>query len=122
MKPLDWQGPELAELGKRVREQLRGRARATPSALSSPVAGARGRVIVDPVSGLEVVRQARSVALFWPRATQREVDLRGLDAELAGRGVLRFYPFMEPNGRGGFATGFRRIASPTELVSRGRGF
>jgi 5-formyltetrahydrofolate cyclo-ligase len=122
MKPLDWQGTELAELGKRVREQLRARARGTRAALTPSVVEARSRAIVDTLRGLEVVRRAKSVALFWPRAAQREVDLRELDAELAERGVARFYPFMDPNDSGGFATGFRRITSSSELASRGRGF
>jgi 5-formyltetrahydrofolate cyclo-ligase len=122
MKPLDWQGAELAELGKRAREQLRARARATRAALTPSVVAARSRAIKDRLSALAAVRGAKSVALFWPRAAQREVDLREFDAELAGRGVARFYPFMDPNGRGGFATGFRRIASTTELAPRGRGF
>jgi 5,10-methenyltetrahydrofolate synthetase len=64
--------------------------------------------------------------LFWPLEQNREVDLRPLDAELAARGVARYYPFMDATsdelGGTSFVTGFRRVEDTSTLVERGRRF
>lgn len=110
-----------AELGRRAKKQLRGRLAATRSALPVSAVLARSARIVEALASLEALRNARSVASFWPMAGRAEVDLTELDRQLGERGVLRYYPFMDPNGDG-FTTGFRRISSAAALASRGRRF
>ena len=120
-------GPELddpalyAELGRRAKKQLRGRIAATRGALPASAVLARSARIVEALCSLEVLGKARSVASFWPMAGRAEVDLTDLDRLLGERGVIRYYPFMDPNGQG-FTTGFRRVANAAELASRGRRF
>jgi 5-formyltetrahydrofolate cyclo-ligase len=116
-----YSGTNLPELGQRARDQIRSRMRAVRGALSSGSAAARSRAVLELLWSIERLQRARSVALFWPRQSHREVDLRPLDAELAQRGVSRFYPFMDPSERG-FSTGFKRVTDTAELESRGRGF
>lgn len=121
------EGPEridpalYAELGRRAKKQLRGRLAATRSALPAAAVQARSARIVEYLLSLPVLRNARSVASFWPMAGRAEVDLTDLDRQLGERGVVRYYPFMDPRD-GGFTTGFRRVASSAELSSRGRRF
>jgi 5-formyltetrahydrofolate cyclo-ligase len=110
-----------AELGRRAKKQLRGSLAATRGALPPSAVLARSARIVEALGSLEVLLEARSVASFWPMAGRAEVDLTDLDRQLGERGVVRYYPFMDPNGEG-FTTGFRRVASAAELVSRGRRF
>lgn len=113
---------ELAQLLPRVRDQLRSRMRATRRALLPAAVAARSARIVAALSQLPALQQARSVGLFWPRASHGEVDLRALDSSLRERGVAVFYPFMDPRGQGGFSTGFRLVDDLAQLQPRGRGF
>jgi 5-formyltetrahydrofolate cyclo-ligase len=121
-KPPELDDPALyAELGRRAKKQLRGRLAATRGALPASAVRARSARIVEALCSLEVLGKARSVASFWPMAGRAEVDLTDLDRQLGERGVLRYYPFMDPNVQG-FTTGFRRVSNAAELVSRGRRF
>jgi 5-formyltetrahydrofolate cyclo-ligase len=121
MSRFDWQGEQLSELGRRVRKTLRARMRATRGALPAAALAARSARIVHALSGIEALRRARAVGLFWPIEAQSEVDLRLLDAELNERGVARYYPFMDPSDTG-YVTGFRRIERTEELELRGQAF
>ena len=112
---------EHAALATRVRERLRARMNATRRALPKPALAARSQLITERLLALPWLREARSVASFWPLLERGEVDLRALDAQLESRGVARFYPFMTPTERG-FTTGFRRISSAAELVRRQQTF
>lgn len=56
----------------------------------------RSRKIVAALEAHEVVKAARSVALFFPILERHEVDLRPLDAALRARGVRVAYPAIEP--------------------------
>lgn len=112
----------MAQLLPRVREQLRSRMRATRRALLPAAVAARSARIVDALSQLPHVREARAVGLFWPRAAHGEVDLRALDTRLRERGVAVYYPFMDAKGQGAFSTGFRLVEQVEQLQSRGRGF
>lgn len=94
---------------------------ATRRALSASAAAERSLRIVAALSELSVLESARAVGLFWPRESQREVDLRPLDAHLRARGVSIYYPFMDPTQHG-FSTGFRRVEDVLELQTRGQAF
>jgi 5-formyltetrahydrofolate cyclo-ligase len=113
---------ELEQLLPRVREQLRARARATRRALVPSAVAARSARIVEALSQLPPLQQARTVGLFWPRASHGEVDLRPFDRSLRERGVSLYYPFMDPKGPGAFTTGFRHVERVEQLQQRGRGF
>lgn len=117
---------QLKLFSDKARKQLRARMRATRGAVPVAALAARSQRIVERLLTLPVVQRATSVALFWPLEQNREVDLRSLDAELAARGVARYYPFMDPSldeqGGAAFTTGFRRVESTNTLVERGRRF
>jgi 5-formyltetrahydrofolate cyclo-ligase len=121
MSRFDPDSAELAELGRRAKQQLRVRLAATRRALPPGAVLARSARIIDALDALEPVRRARAVASFWPIAGRGEVDLGELERRLAERGVARYYPFMDPNGAG-FTTGFRRVESSADLQLRGRRF
>jgi 5-formyltetrahydrofolate cyclo-ligase len=121
MSLFDSDPAEREELGRRAKKQLRARLSATRCALPPAAVQARSGRIVEALESLEPVRRARSVASFWPMAGRAEVDLRALDQRFAERGVVRYYPFMDPKGAG-FSTGFRRIESVVDLQLRGRRF
>jgi 5-formyltetrahydrofolate cyclo-ligase len=111
----------LADLGRRAKKQLRARLSTTRRALPPAAIQARSARIIEALDSLEPLRHARAVAAFWPMAGRGEVDLSELDRRLGERGVLRYYPFMDPKGEG-FITGFRRIESARDLQLRGRRF
>ena len=114
--------PELErQLGQRAKKQLRARLSATRRALPPAAVAARSARIIAALEQLPQLRAARSVAAFWPMEGRSEVDLRALDEALAGRGVARYYPFMDARGEG-FTTGFRRIEQSADLQLRGRRF
>jgi 5-formyltetrahydrofolate cyclo-ligase len=117
---------QLKLFADKARKQLRGRMRATRGAVPSAALALRSRRIVERLLALPVLQRATGVALFWPLEQNREVDLRSLDAELAARGVARYYPFMDPStdaqGGASFTTGFRRVESTSTLADRGHRF
>jgi 5-formyltetrahydrofolate cyclo-ligase len=121
MDRFDSDPEELADLGRRAKKQLRARFSATRRALPPAAVLARSARIVEVLDSLEPLRNARAVAAFWPMEGRGEVDLSELDRRLGERGVLRYYPFMDPKGDG-FVTGFRRIESVRDLQLRGRRF
>lgn len=115
--------PELqAELVHRAKKQIRARMRAVRGGHPSAALKERSRAIVERLLQHPSVVGARSVASFWPLAERGEVDLRALDENLRERGVILYYPFMEPLSDGGYSTGFRRTASKEDLVDRGQKF
>jgi 5-formyltetrahydrofolate cyclo-ligase len=111
----------LAALGQRAKKHLRARLSATRQALPAAAVQARSAIIAEALLSIIEARGARAVASFWPMAGRAEVDLTGLDRALSERGVARYFPFMDPRGAG-FTTGFRRVTSSAELISRGRKF
>jgi 5-formyltetrahydrofolate cyclo-ligase len=122
--PLD--ADQMKIFSDKARRQLRARMRSTRGALPKAAVQVRSRAIVERLLGLGVLQRAKRVGSFWPLERNSEVDLRALDAALESRGIARYYPFMDPKGGGenpvSFTTGFRPIASVTDLVERGRGF
>jgi 5-formyltetrahydrofolate cyclo-ligase len=80
-----------------IRKRLRGLRKTTPSAACAE----RSSRIVALLAGLDVMRGARRVALFWPIEDKHEVDLRALDASLRARGARVAYPTVLESGEGG---------------------
>ena len=111
----------LAAFGQLAKKKLRERSLATRRALPPAAVQARSGRIVDVLQRLEPVRSARAIASFWPMTGRSEVDLRAFDRWLGERGVVRYYPFMDPKGAG-FVTGFRRIERSEDLEARGQKF
>lgn len=111
----------LAAFGQLAKKKLRERSIATRRALPPSAIQARSGRIVELLQRLEPVRSARAIASFWPMAGRSEVDLRAFDRWLSERGIVRYYPFMDPKGSG-FVTGFRRIEQIDELQARGQKF
>ncbi len=89
--------PSSAEdvLRRRVKAEIRKRMRGLRRALPQTAAAARSAAIVTRLEGLASLARARAVALFWPIAEQREVDLRALDGALRARSTRVAYPVLE---------------------------
>jgi 5-formyltetrahydrofolate cyclo-ligase len=111
----------LADLKFRAKKQLRTRMRGLRGAHPEAVLAVASARIVERVLALPRFQQARSVGLFWPMADRKEVDVRPLaDGVLAANKRL-YFPFLSAK-EGGFSTGFRRVASVSELAERGQRF
>lgn len=104
-----------------AKRQIRARMKGLRGALPAPAVAARSERIVGRLRELPLLKEARSVALFWPMTHKNEVDLRPLDAELRAAGKRLFYPFMTKTETG-FHTGFRLLADAALLEEKGRGF
>jgi 5-formyltetrahydrofolate cyclo-ligase len=113
--------PSSAEdvLRLRVKAEVRKRMRALRKTTPATACGARSARIVDRLSALAVVAQARAVALFWPIEERHEVDLRALDGRLRERGVRVAYPALDPETR---AMTFRFVAEVNAMQEEGFGF
>lgn len=81
----------------------------------------RSRAIAERIVTLSLFEAATSIALFWPIAERREVDLRAVDAAARVAQKAVYYPFMEPAGEI-IVTGFRRVDDVNTLADCGRGF
>ncbi len=115
--------PELLlEVVRRAKKQIRARMKALRGAHSPRALAARSKKIVEALLELPQLKEAQSVALFWPMTNSTEVDLRPLDTELRKRGIQIYYPFMEKKSGGGYLTGFRLTRVVGELSERGNGF
>jgi 5-formyltetrahydrofolate cyclo-ligase len=102
----------------RVKAELRKRLRGVRATMPLDACARRSAEIVRRLEAHDLVRAARSVALFWPIVERHEVDLRPLDASLRARGAKVAYPSIDPETR---VMTFR-FASPSELEERGLGF
>lgn len=72
--------------------------RGVRGALPAPACAERSARIVARLESLDVVRDARTVALFWPMTARREVDVRALDTHLRSRGARIAYPAVSEAG------------------------
>jgi 5-formyltetrahydrofolate cyclo-ligase len=77
-----------------IRKRIRGLRKTTPASACSE----RSARIVAALAGLDAVRDAKTVALFWPIEERHEVDLRALDASLRERGARVAYPAIHDTG------------------------
>jgi 5-formyltetrahydrofolate cyclo-ligase len=113
--------PSSAEdlLRMRVKVEMRKRMRALRKTMPSSACAVRSARIVQRLSALAPVANARAVALFWPIEERHEVDLRPLDASLRERGARVAYPWVDPETR---AMTFRFVAHPDAMQEQGFGF
>lgn len=98
-----------------LRKRLRGLRKTTPTSSIS----ARSIKIIAHVEEMDVVRAAKSIALFWPIIERHEVDLRVFDKLLRQRRVRVAYPSIE---RGTNAMSFRFVDDPKSMQDAGFGF
>lgn len=113
------------DLRRRVKRELRKRLRGLRAATPLDACGERSSRIIEKLEGLDVVRAARKVALFWPILARHEVDLRVFDESLRRRGVRVAYPAIEPPSENEEAPGrmtFRFVDDVTTMDERGFGF
>jgi 5-formyltetrahydrofolate cyclo-ligase len=97
-----------------IRKRLRGLRKTTPATACAE----RSARIALQLEGLDVVRAAKTVALFWPMEERHEVDLRALDASLRARGVRVAYPTVTDGGE----MVFRFVADVREMTEHSLGF
>lgn len=107
------------QLARRVKTELRKRMRGLRDTMPRSAAQERSARIVLALEGLDCVKGAKAVALFWPIVDRREVDLRPLDAALRARGVRVAYPSIDPETR---EMCMRFVADAAALEERGLGF
>jgi 5-formyltetrahydrofolate cyclo-ligase len=112
---------QIAELAQAAKQELRKRMRALRTAHPADALQLRSGAIVTRALALPAFAAARSVALFFPMAEQKEVDLRELDAAARRQGKRVYYPFLEPRGEA-MVSGLRLSASLDDLAERGRRF
>jgi 5-formyltetrahydrofolate cyclo-ligase len=103
----------------KVKAELRKRLRGLRNTAPLEACAERSKKIVVALDTHPAIREAKSVALFWPIVERHEVDLRELDAVLRARGVRVAYPTIDPETG---AMGFRFVADVTALEDAGYGF
>jgi 5-formyltetrahydrofolate cyclo-ligase len=81
----------------------------------------RSQSLVARAVELPAFVAASSVALFFPLAERKEVDLRELDAEARRQNKRVYYPCLEQRGDG-LVTALRLTGSLHDLAERGRQF
>ena len=113
--------PASAEdvLRLRVKAELRKRMRGVRKAMPAAACAARSALLVERLAALQVVTDARAVALFWPIEERHEVDLRAVDAGLRKRGARVAYPALDPETR---VMTFRFVDDPDAMQEQGFGF
>jgi 5-formyltetrahydrofolate cyclo-ligase len=103
---------------RKVKAELRKRMRALRNTAPASTCLERSQRIIERVQSVNGFSDAKRLALFWPIEAKHEVDLRGLDASLRGRGAEVFYPTIDPQtGKMTF-----RAAAPEALQEAGYGF
>ncbi len=103
----------------KVKAELRKRMRGLRNTTPASACAERSAKICATLASHEVVKAAKSAALFWPILERHEVDLRELDTTLRARGVRIAYPSIDPE------TGdmcFRFVDDLTTLEDAGYGF
>lgn len=115
------QPENVDELAQAAKQELRKRMRALRQAHPLETLAERSQAIVTRSLQLPEFEQARAVALFFPLAEQKEVDLRELDAAARRAKKRVYYPFLEPRGDA-LVTGLRLTHGLHELALRGGRF
>jgi 5-formyltetrahydrofolate cyclo-ligase len=108
---------EDAEIVLRAKAELRKRLRGLRNSHPAAALAKRSEKIVETLEKLDVVSNAKTVALFWPIEARHEVDLRDLDVRLRARGITIAYPSIEESGEMTF-----RVATVAELTEDPLGF
>jgi 5-formyltetrahydrofolate cyclo-ligase len=104
---------------RKVKAELRKRIRGLRATAPAEACAQRSVRIVERLEGLDAMKAARAVALFWPIVERHEVDLRPLDASLRARGVKVSYPAIDAETK---RMCFRRTTTTADLEERGFGF
>ena len=112
---------QVAALADAAKQELRKRMRAVRTAHPTETLLTRSRAIVARALQLPAFADARSVALFFPMADRKEVDLRDLDAEARRLGKRVYYPFLEARGEA-LVSGLRLTTALGDLAERGQRF
>ena len=117
--PPDFDPETVAELGRRAKVALRKRAKSVRAAIPESAAIERSRAIVERLCDLDVVKAARTIALFDAMLAKREVDPRAIDPWARARGASVVYPSMD---RASWTMTFRDPGDPATMTDRGFGF
>jgi len=111
---------EMCMLVTRAKVELRKRLRALRNTTPASACAKRSERIVERLVAMDVVRDAKSIALFWPIEERHEVDLRPLDEALRARGTLDIaYPGIDVELGGDMTF---RVAKTTDLADGALGF
>jgi len=111
---------ELVVLRVRAKQLLRSRMRAVRMALPEGAAALRSAKVCAHLLDLHEMSAARRVALFWPIARLREVDLGSASDALRARGVAVYYPFLREGDTP--ALGFAALDPGAAMVEGTGGF
>jgi 5-formyltetrahydrofolate cyclo-ligase len=103
----------------KVKAELRKRLRGVRKTTPAEACAQRSEALVARLLAHEVVRNAKSIALFWPIEARHEVDLRPLDESLRARGVRIAYPAIDPDTN---LMTLRWVHDPSLLEEKGYGF
>jgi 5-formyltetrahydrofolate cyclo-ligase len=87
--------------------------------MPAEAAAERSHKIIANLEAHPALYTAKSVALFWPIAVRKEVDLRPLDVTLRSRGVRVAYPGIDAETD---VMTFRFVEDPRSLEEQGYGF
>jgi 5-formyltetrahydrofolate cyclo-ligase len=103
----------------KVKAELRKRLRGVRKAMPVEAALERSAKILAKLEAHPAVVTAKSIALFWPIAARKEVDLRAFDASLRKRNVRVAYPAIDPESD---VMTFRFVDDLAALEEQGYGF
>lgn len=112
---------EVDQLAEAAKQELRKRLRALRQAHPPQALAARNRALVERALTLPAFVEATSIALFFPMADRKEVDLRELDLAARQVGKRVYYPFLEQRGES-MVSGLRLTTSLDDLADRGHRF
>lgn len=109
------------QLAEAAKQELRKRMRALRQAHPPQALLARNRALVERARSHEAFARAASVALFFPMAERKEIDLGELDRAARDAGKRVYYPFLEQRGES-MISGLRLTESMADLADRGHRF
>lgn len=108
-------------LSRKVKAELRKSMQRIRAFTPRDARSAASRAIADRVLELDVVKAARTVALFRTIERKAEIDTAPLDAALRARGVRLAYPCLVRDGAED-GMHFRWVDDPSAFTDEGRGF
>lgn len=112
-------GPPPGYIERRAKAELRKRLRGLRNTTPASACDLRSERIVQALLGLDALKPATRVALFWPIVARHEVDLRPLGEALRARGARVAYPTIDPESN---VMTFRFVDAVADLEVQGYGF
>jgi 5-formyltetrahydrofolate cyclo-ligase len=109
----------VVALKYQAKAMMRTRFRKLRSSIPANAIAARSTRLTERLLSLDVMRNAKHVALFYPITSRNEVDLRAVDAVLRARSGHVYYPQIDPVTRDMV---FREVADIESMEERGLGF